>query len=304
MNNRSLEVVKDIYKPYRYTISGQAHILESTSGNIVVKSKEKDLRSLYQYLESRGFSNFPLLLDDSREGINVFEYVPDTKMPKEQKAMDFMKVVALLHQKTTYYREVTEDDFKQIYDNVLEQIEYLRYFYNDLYERYFQIVYPSPSEYLLLRNISKIFSSLDFASQELEVWYQKVQKLSKYRVCQIHNHLSLDHYHKCNKDCLLSWEKSRQDTPVLDLLNFYHCSYFDLNFEVLLHEYFRICPWSEEERKLFFLVISLPLKFEEKGSEFERVKKIREVLDYVFKTENLIGPYYSVQEEQQQKNFN
>ena len=298
MNNRSLRVIQDIYKPYRYTIFGRVHILESTSGNVVVKEKEKDLRPLYQYLESRGFLNYPALLDDSREGINVFEYVPDTKMPKEQKAMDFMKVVALLHQKTTYYREVNEDNFKQIYENILEQIEYLRYFYTDLYERYFKSIYPSPSEYLLLRNISKIFSSLDFASHELETWYSNVQNSSKYRVCQIHNHLRLEHYHKCSKDCLLSWEKSRQDTPVLDLINFYHCSHFDLNFEVLLQEYFRICPWSEEERQLFFLVISLPLKFEEKGTEFERVKKIREVLDYVFKTENLIRPYYSVQEEQ------
>ena len=298
MNNRSLRVLKDIYKPYRYTISGRAHILESTSGNVVVKEKEKDLRSLYQYLESRGFSSYPALLDDSREGVNVFEYVPDTKMPIEQKAMDFMKVVALLHQKTTYYREVSEDDFKQIYDNILGQIDYLRYFYTDLYERYFKSVYPSPSEYLLLRNLSKIFSSLDFSAHELEDWYRTVQNLSKYRVCQIHNHLCLEHYHKCNKDCLLSWEKSRQDTPVLDLLNFYHCAYFDLNFEVLLQEYSRICPWSEEEKKLFFLVISLPLKFEEKGTEFERVKKIREVLDYVYKTENLIRPYYSIQKEQ------
>ena len=71
MNNRSLRVLKDIYKPYRYTISGRAHILESTSGNVVVKEKEKDLRSLYQYLESRGFSSYPALLDDSREGVNV-----------------------------------------------------------------------------------------------------------------------------------------------------------------------------------------------------------------------------------------
>ena len=135
---------------------------------MVVKEKEKDLRSLYQYLESRGFSSYPALLDDSREGVNVFEYVPDTKMPIEQKAMDFMKVVALLHQKTTYYREVSEDNFKQIYDNILGQIDYLRYFYTDLYERYFKSVYPSPSEYLLLRNLSKIFSSLDFSAHELE----------------------------------------------------------------------------------------------------------------------------------------
>ncbi len=304
MNERSLEVLKDIYKPYRYTISGNAHILKSTSGDVVLKKKDRDIKSLYTYLQSRGFDAFPELLDDTREGVNVFEYVPDTKMPTEQKAMDFVKIVALLHQKTTYFKEVTEDDFKQIYDNITEQINYLRFFYQNLYEEYFKSVFPSPSEYLLLRNISKILASLDFSANELENWYQSVSKMTKYRVCQIHNHLCLEHYHKCSKDCLLSWEKSRQDSPVLDMVNFYKCSWFDLNFEVLFHEYERICHWSEEERKLFFIVISIPPKFEEKGSYFTRVKNIREVLDYVFKTENLIRPYYAVEQEEQKANFN
>ena len=299
MNERSVAVVKEIYKPYKYTIAGKAHILNSTSGNVVIKKKENNIRELYQYLQSRGFHNFPNLIDDSREGINVFEYVEDTDMPLEQKAMDFMKTVALLHQKTTYYKEVGEDDFKQIYERLDEQIAYLRYFYEDIYQTYFKSIYPSPSEYLLLRNISKIFASLDFAKHELESWYDKVKELRRYRICQIHNHLCLEHYHKCQNDCLLSWEKSRKDTPVLDLIEFYKCSYFDLNFEVLLHEYFRVCPWHDEEKQLFFLVISIPPKFISKGTEFQKVKQIREVLDYVFKTEDLIRPYYAVEKKQE-----
>ena len=297
MNSRSISVVKELYKPYKYTISGKAHILESTSGRIVVKEKEKDIRNLYQYLQSRGFHYFAPLIDDSREGINIFQYVEDTPMPTEQRAMDFMKTVALLHQKTTYFKDVTEDDFKQIYDTVFSQIEYLKYFYNNLYQEYFQSIYPAPSEYLLLRNCSKILAALDFSSNELEKWYAAVKDLHKYRVCQIHNHLSLDHYRKCQEDCLLSWEQSRQDSPVLDIIKFYQTSYFDLNFEVLLQEYLRICSWSEEEKELFFFFFSLPPKFELKGTEFDKVKKIREVLDYVYKTEVLIRPYYTVQKE-------
>ena len=114
MNRKSVEVIKQIYKPYKSTIQGRAHILESTSGNVVIKEKGEEIRTLYEYLQSRNFTHFPALLDDSRDGINVFEYVPDTKMPKEQKAMDFIKVVALLHQKTTYYKDVNEDEFKKI----------------------------------------------------------------------------------------------------------------------------------------------------------------------------------------------
>jgi len=298
MNNRSLDVLKEVYKPTKITMVGNVEILESTSGTFVVKEKkEKNIRELYDYLMSRNFSYFPPLIDDSREGVNVYSYVKDSKMPKEQKAMDFIKIVGLLHQKTTYYKEVSEDEYKKIYEEVLSQIDYLNYFYENIYQEYFKIIFPSPSEYLLLTNISKILASLNFAKQELEIWYDKVRQLRKYRICQIHNNLCLEHFHKCEKECLLSWENARKDTPVMDLIKFYKCSYYDYNFEGIFEEYLRVCPWSEEEKKLFFLMISIPPKFEEKGTEFEKVNQVRKVLDYVYKTERLIRPYYSKEQE-------
>ncbi len=296
MKNRSIDVIKDIYKPTKVTICGNAQILESTSGNVVVKEKKENIRELYDYLTSRNFLFFPSLIDDSREGVNIYEYVPDASMPKEQKASDFIKVIALLHQKTTYYKDVSSDEYKKIYENVQAQIEYLSYYYDEIYQRYFEDVFPSPSEYLLMSNISKIMASLNFAKGELEAWYKSVSELDRYRICQIHNNLCLSHFHKKEKECLLSWDNSRKDTPVMDLVKFYKNVYFDLNFEILLQEYFRICPWSEEEKKLFFISISIPPKFEEKGSEFERVQNVRNMLDYVYKTEHLIRPYYAVEQ--------
>lgn len=298
MNHRSLEVLKELYKPTKITMIGSVEILESTSGTYVVKEKkEQNIRELYDYLTSRNFSYFPTLIDDSREGVNVFTFIPDAKMPKEQKAMDFIKIIGLLHQKTTYYKEVSSDEYKKIYEDVLSQIEYLNYYYEDLYEEYFKIVFPSPSEYLLLTNISKILASLNFAKTELEVWYQKVSELKKYRICQIHNNLCLEHFHKSEKECLLSWDNSRKDTPVMDLIKLYKCTYYDQNFEEIFEAYLKVCPWSEEEKKLFFIVISLPPKIEEKENEFAKVNKIRNTLDYVYKTERLIRPYYAKEQE-------
>ncbi len=294
MNLKSVENLKSVYKPLKVTLLSNVMIFESTSGTYVLKEKKKtNMKELYDYLSSRNFSFFPPLIDSSREGINVFSYIDDIAMPKEQKGVDFIKIVALLHQKTTFYKDVSQDEYKKIYENVLSQIDYLEFFYEDIYKTFFQSVFPSPSEYLLLSNISKILSSLSFSRQELEIWYEKVKTLNRYRICQIHNHLCLEHFHK---DTLLSWEDSRKDSPVIDIINFYRCSYFELPFETILQEYFKICPWTEEEKKLFFIVISIPPKFETKGTQLEQVKSIRNVLDYVFKTESLIRPYYAVEE--------
>ncbi len=297
MNSRSIEQIKEAYKPYKYTIKGNAHILNSTSGDIVIKEKKKDPKELYDYLYSRNFSNMPPIVDDNREGVVIYSYVPDTSMPKEQKASDLIKVLANLHQKTTYYKEVSTDEYKKIYEKIKEQIDYLRYYYDTTFDEFFKEVYPSPSHYFLLTNISKILAAFDFASHELESWYEKVVDLKKYRVCQIHNKVSLEHFHKSDKEYLISWEDSRRDSPVLDLIKFYQDEYFDLPYQNLLATYQKINPLSDEEKQLFFIVISIPFKVDFKGSEVKVYQNIREVLDYVYKTEELIRPYYAVEKE-------
>ena len=158
-------------------------------------------------------------------------------------------------------------------------------------------MYPSPSHYFLLTNISKILAAFDFAEHELESWYEKVVDLKKYRVCQIHNKVSLEHFHKSDKEYLISWEDSRRDSPVLDLIKFYQDEYFDLPFQTLLGTYQKINPLSDEEKQLFFIVISIPFKVDFNGSEVKVYQNIREVLDYVYKTEELIRPYYAIEKE-------
>ena len=73
--NKSIEVLKSIYKPYRYTIKGKSTILETTCGNFIIKPKNKDINELYTYLTNRGFMNYPKIIDSSRDEVNVFEYV-------------------------------------------------------------------------------------------------------------------------------------------------------------------------------------------------------------------------------------
>ncbi len=295
--NRSLEVLKKIYKPYRYTILGKAVVLNTTSGDFVVKEKhEKDIRKLYAYLNSRSFTSFPKLVDESRSDVNVYEYIEGVSMPEEQKALDLIDVVASLHNKTTFYKTVTVDDFKSIYDNIKENIIYLEQEYNQLYEEIKKEVYMSPSHYLLMRSIYKVFAALDFASHELDVWYSLVKEETKKRVSLIHNKLSLEHFIKSGEDYLISWEDYRMDTPIMDLVKFYQNEYFTIHFDVVFSRYLEKVSLTEDEKKLFFILISIPKKLEFTKEEFKDCKMVRESLDYIFITEELVRPYYAVQE--------
>lgn len=295
--NRSLEVVKKIYKPYRYTIKGKTTVLETTSGNFIVKEKNNDIKSIYNYLLSRNFDYFPKLIDESRKDVNVFESIEDTLMPKEQRIEDLIEVVSLLHNKTSYHKEVTEDNYKEIYENIKSNIDYAREYYNKLYDTYMLEVYMAPSHYSLMRSISKVLSALDFCDNELNEWYDIVKEETKQRVALIHNNLEVDHFLRNDKSYLISWDYAKIDTPVLDLVKLYKKEYFNYNFDSIIKRYFSKYPLNESEQKLFFILISLPPVINLDALEFENCSRVREMLDYVFKTEILVRPYYTKDEE-------
>ncbi len=287
--NNALEELKNDYKPYRLTKKKNVTIIDSTSGSYVIKEKKNDkVSNAYHYLLSRNFDYFPKLASENRDDVNVFEYIDEVGEPLEQKALDMIELVALLHNKTTYYKEITEDKYKKIYDNLKNNILYSKNNYDNLYNILITEVYPSPSHYLLIRNIYKIFSALDFAEDLLDKWYNNSKDDLKERVAFIHNNLETSHFLRNDKEYLISWEKSTIDSPILDLINFYQKEYMHLDFEPILNKYLKSYPLKDNELDLFFIVISIPPIITLSDDEFATTKIIREKLDYLFKTENLI----------------
>ena len=293
--NKSIEILKSIYKPYRYTIKGKSTILETTCGDFIIKPKNKDINELYTYLTNRGFMNYPKIIDSSRDEVNVFEYVEDIKLPKEQKCDDLIEIIASLHNKTSYFKEVSEDKFKSIYEDVLSNINYLSNYYNTLYEIGFNEVYASPSNYIFMRNYYKLNSALEYAKSELENWYSLVTSETKIRVCLIHNNLELNHL---LNDKLISWDNYMIDTPVIDIVKLYKKEWKNINFSEILERYMYKFPLLEYEKKLLFILISMPPEIKKSDNEFEKCKVVSEVMDYVFKTEELIRPYNAEHEEE------
>lgn len=297
--NDSLEILKSIYKPLKYTIKGKVTILETTSGDYVVKEKKSDIKKLYHYLESRNFYHFPKLIDGTRKEVYVSEMIEDTATPKEQKMSDLIDTVSLLHYKTSYYKEVTEDKYQEIYENIKSNIDYLKDLYNKYFDLYLPLEYLSPSQYLLIRNISKIFDALDFCQSKLDDWFEIVKEEKKQRVSVIHNNLDTTHIIRNKDNYLISWDYAKVDTPILDIVKLYKNEYFNYDFGPILEEYFKKFSLNNEEKELLFILIALPPEIKMIKNEFKNTQNVQEKLDYVFKTEELLRPYYSKEKEEE-----
>ncbi len=290
----SEELLKEIYKPLRVTIQGKVKIFDTTEGKFVVKEKGKaNIRDVYSYLNSRNFSYFPKIVDDTRSGVNIYEYVEDSPTPKNQKAHDMIRLVALLHNKTSYFKEVSLDTYQEIYENIKSNTTFLREYYNSLFDEFLLEEFMSPSKYLFTRNYTTISDALSFCDKELDEWFDLVKEESKQRVALLHNKLELSHYIKGDNDYLVSWDDSTIDTPVWDIVKFYKKEYYDLEFSSILKEYLDDYKLNKDELKLLFILLVLPDKIEFGNNEYHNTNIVRNFLDYLFKTEELIRPYYA-----------
>lgn len=282
-------------KPHRYEKNGKVIIVSDEVNKYVIKKNQRN-QEIFEYLRNRSFDYYPKILNDSNDSYEISEYIYDDYIPDEQKMLDLIKLVSLLHNKTTHYKEVDFADYKTIYETLSNNIEYLYSYYNDIITLIETKVYMSPSEYLLARNISKIFGSLNFSKQELEKWYKLVENKTKQRVVVLHNNLDLSHFRSNTKNYLLSWDKAKLGIPIFDLYILYKRHGLDFNFEEILKYYESSYKLQEDEKILFFVLIALPDKIEFNGTLYEQTKRIGKFLDLSYKTENLISPYYTKNE--------
>ena len=279
-------------KPHRYIKNGKATIIDTEMGRFVVKKNNKN-KKIFDYLKSRSFTYYPKIISDEDEEYEISEYIEELDYPKEQKMLDLINLISLLHNKTTHYKEIDYDDYKQIYEDIKNNIEYLESYYNDIITLIESHIYMSPSEYLLARNISRIFISLNFCKEEIENWYELIKDKTKQRVVVLHNNLDLSHFFKMDSSYLISWDKSKIGIPIFDLYILYKRHALDFDFSEVLRQYEQSYPLQKEERQLFFILIALPPKIDFDKSIYEQTKEISNQMDIMYKTERLISPYYS-----------
>lgn len=254
------------------------------------KKKNKDIDNIYNYLLSRSFDYFPRVVEEDDEYI-YYEYIRDIEEPNEQKITDLVSLVSLLHNKTTFYKEVDIDNYKYIYESVSDKIEDTYNYYNRLMDNIENEVYMSPSNYLIARNISIIYSALKYAKETVDRWYKMNEDSRRMRVVMNHNNLGLDHYLKGDKPYLISFDRAKIDMPVFDLISLYKKHYLDIDFNDILKIYLSKYPFSNSEMMLFLAMISIPDKISNVNSQYKRVLVIRRVIDYVYKTSDLVAKY-------------
>lgn len=287
------DLVKE-YKPTGYNAKGKVIIVNGKDNKIVVK--ERINGDVYDYLKSRDFKYYPKIIKNSNK-YQLTEYIEEISIPQEQKILDMIDLVSLLHNKTTYYKEIDIDEYKKIYEDISNNIEHLTNYYTDMITIIENNVYPSPSEQVLENNISLVLSSLNYAKDELDNWLKLIETKTKQRLVLLHNNLDLNHYIKADRPYFISWDKATIGIPIFDLYKLYK-KYFNIfDFDIIFRRYESKYQMLEEEKKLLFILITLPNKIELNDTEYKNTIKISNMIESINKTNILLNEYSKAKEE-------
>ena len=290
MNNNLFKniIKKQCRSVKKYEIRKNAIIYTNSDGNMFVAKQngKSSIINTYNYLNSRGFGYVPRLVYQDNDGY-VYEYVDDCLTPNEQRISDVVKMDALLHNKTVYYKETSLDEVKKTYEKLNSKIDDVFSYYDELVFSIESYYYASPSEYLLIRNCSVIFSCLNFCKQELKKWYEIVSNKNKKREVLLHNNLDPSHLIRNHENVLISWDYATRDLPIYDFIKLYKNNYNKYDFSDLYKEYIKRFPLLKEEKILMFIILFIPEKIKFDDNELKNTMEVSKLCNYLFITDKL-----------------
>ena len=286
MNNLINDVIKEYKKDINKVEIHKNAIIFNADNKYVAKKSSNDIIKNYEYLQTRDFNYIPKIVFNNNFGY-IYEYQEDTYEPDNQKLSDLIKMTALLHNKTTYDKDLSLDDIKIIYEDIKNKIENTYNYYNDLIDSIELSRFYSPSSYILIRNCSTLFNTLSFCTNKLEEWYQMMNELKKVRYAFINNNLDINHVIKNSNTYLISWNKSKFDYPIKDLIILYKKYYNKIDFSNLFKDYEKIFKLTKEEKILLYIYLFIPDKIYLNKDELTNTINISNLFNYLYKTDRL-----------------
>ena len=174
----------------KYSFFNNIKYIETDIGNFIIKKSNNN--NLFINLERNDFDNYidyKYKIDEYK----VYPYIDDFNIDDNEKGLDVVYLMSKLHNKTSYFKEISEDEVKDVYENKKNKIREINEYYEYLRFIIEEKTYLSPTEIYLLKNISTIFICLDLVDKYLDEWYKIMKDKRRIRVSLIHNNLDLTH---------------------------------------------------------------------------------------------------------------
>lgn len=304
MNNINKTLDKYGLKPTNIIYKGKTKILNTEEGTYTIRLKKNDNKKIYTYLKDRNFNNFLPIYNSFEDPYEIYSFIEEKDLDDKDKANDLIYILSLLHNKTTTYENINLDEIKEIYESTSYKLNILDFYYHNLQDRIENNVYMSPAEYLLIRNISNIYSAIYFSKDYLEKWYEEKKKQKTERKVLLHNNVRLHHFLAGEDNAyLINWSKSKRGSVIYDFISFYRNEYLNIEPKALFDIYQSKYIYTNDEKLLFFSLLAIPWKIEFKKSNYINTLEVKNLVKYINMTDDFISEKNKENQKTHQEKF-
>ena len=288
MNNKLIEVVKKRnLHPKAYKKLNNVYVIDDGNKKYVFKLDTNNY-DIYKYLVSRDFLFFPENYSYIDDDFDLSLYIDGLNISDVQKINDYIKIIAILHHKTSYNRQIDLDEIKEKYESFSNQVNNLRKYYLALNEEMEHELFLSPSKYLLLRNISLIYQILDNIENIINDVYSSIKNEKSMRFSLIHNNTDLEHLIINKENYLISWDKAYFDSPIIEINSIFRKYYEKIDLADLLKIYENINKLTILEKKILLIYLGIPKEITMTNDIYLDTKIINNELKYLNKVYELL----------------
>lgn len=261
--------------------------IETPRGKFIITPKSNDKVKIFRYLEQRDFPFFLPMENSISDSYELYPYVEDDIL-FEDKAIDLVHILSLLHIKTTSYQEVAMDSVKKMYEDISNKIEQLDAYYHKLHDDIEAHIYMAPDEYLLVRNISLLYENLFLSKRYLDDWYDLKKDSTRERVVLLHKQPCLSNFVDRKTPYFIHWDLSEKGYPISDFLYFFKQHYSILEMNSLFQIYQSKFQFTKDEMYLFFSLLLLDCEISFSSDHYKNTILVHESIFYSSKVNSFI----------------
>ena len=272
----------------RYTYIKDIKIIDYDKRKVLIKKKKKyDIDKIYKYLDDHNINNYlkPYKITDKEL---YFDYMDKKDLASDEVAKRLVYNLADIQNKTTIYKEIDKDKLKEEYDTFNNKINYLEEYYFNMQDIIENKVYMSPSEYLFIRNVSIIYSALNYSKHLLDSWYKIMLEKHQERYVYAHGKCELNHFITSSDDYFISLEKAHLQRPPYDFIYFFKKNYEDSDMLSNFRFYQNRYHYKEEEYLYLLINLSIPDKVDIYKSSLSKCIELTKFFDRLKITSDFI----------------
>ena len=274
----------------KITIIDNLKIIENNNEKICIKkNKDKKILEKYNYLKSKDFFEYPktIIINNNEKR----KYIDEIITSKEDKLNELIKVLLMLHTKTTYYKSLTLDEIKEFYEKETNDLIEIKKYYENIVDENIFYSYQKPSMLNLIINTSLILISLDKSKYYLDLWYKIIKNKKSKRVVMNHYNLKLSNFIKGEETFLINWDNSKYDYQIYDLESLFKNNYKYLDMPSIYELYNSKYTLYEEEKYLFFYLILKIDKLNFIKNDLINTKNVSNIVFYLKKINEFLEKY-------------